>query len=293
MEKFKLPKKSLYIAILSILLFSCNQNEEEFETENYVVTIEHLDASSIEETISESEEKNFIRRLFGSPSEKNWLKIHRQCMARQTTKNLVFLGVSNRLGLGTIYQKGFTSARDEITKDNFSEDEIKSLINKGASGSCDFQQQVSVDVDVLMDVNSSSFSAIDGELGLAMSNTKDMTATIEGYQINNLYTGRLIKLLEKTQNQEQLDYFDWFKEKGNLLMTSVVQINGFSMVIELKNSIGVDLKAKLEEGLVGNLGDTDIKVKFKYESETKIKMISETDFYVFGEVAKIKKIRKK
>ncbi len=289
-----IAKSGLVVFTLSLLILSsCNRNQEKIKSENYVLTIEKLDTLTVQKIVDEEgDEKSFLRRVFGSPAEKNWLKIHRQCMANQITKRTVFLGVTNKLGIGTIFQKGFVSTRDEITNDNFTESEMSELINKGASGTCDFQQQVSVNADVLLDVNSSTFSSIDGDLGLAISNQKSINATIEGYQINHLYTGRLLKLLERTTEQGKLDYLDWLTEEGNLLVTSVIEINGFSMIIELKNSIGADLKAKLDEGITGKLGNTDINVRFKYESETKIKMVSENDFYIFGEVVKIKKVRK-
>lgn len=285
------------LTLITIIAISCD-NIEKIETDKYVIELEPIEPNEDEENLTEVEEesinnKEFLRGIFGSPVERNWRKIHKQCMAKQKTKRLIFLGVSNKLSLGTIYQNRFISVRDEITSNNFSQTEMESFFKKGSSGSCDFQQQVKVDADALMDVKSESFSNIDNELGIAISNNKEINATIEGFQIHNLYTGRLISLLERTQKQSQLDYFNWFKEKGNLLITSVVEINGFSMTIEIKKNISSSLKAKLDEGLSGKLGETDINVRFKYESETKIKMISETNFFVFGEVVKIKKIMRK
>lgn len=289
---FKKANCSQIFFLLAILfLSSCNRNQEKIKSDKFEITIEKLDTLSVQKIADEEgDEKSFIRRIFGSPAERNWLKIHRQCMANQISNRTIFFGVTNNLGIGTIFQKGFVSTRDMINRDNFSEAEIKELINKGASGTCDFQQNVSINADVLFDVNSSTFSTIDGDLGIALSAQKSIDATIEGYQINHLYTGRLINLLERSTEQKKLDYLKWLTEEGNLLVTSVIEINGFSMLIELNNKINSELKAKLDEGIIGKLGNTDINVRFKYESDTKIKMISENNFFIFGEVVKIKKV---
>ena len=100
-------------------------------------------------------------------------------------------------------------------------------------------------------------------------------------------------MLERSEKPRQKDYLEWLTEKGNLLVTSVIRIKGFSMDIEMKTQIDADLKAKLKQGIIGKLGNSDIQVKFKYDSDTKIKMVSENDFYVFGRISKVAKVKKR
>jgi hypothetical protein len=234
-KNIKKANWGMIILLLTILfLASCNRNLEKIKSDKFEITLEKLDTLSVQKIADEEgDKKSFIRRIFGAPSERNWLKIHRQCMANQISNRTIFFGVTNNLGIGTIFQRGFVSTRDIINKDNFSEAEINELINKGASGTCDFQQNISINADVLLNVNSSTFSTIDGDLGIALATQKSISASIEGYQINHLYTGRLINLLEHTTERTKLDYLKWLTEEGNLIVTSVIEINGFSMLIEL------------------------------------------------------------
>ena len=271
---------------------SCDKNKEKATSDNYTIVLEHVNQDELQEIAEKNDLKGILGPIFGSTVEKNWRKLHRSCTKNKIMNDVVFLGTSNKLGLGTIFQKDFTT-RDVIDLENFSEDELRELTTYGAESTCKFEQHITMNVEGLIDIDTTAFSAIDGSLGIAIANQKAMTASIGSYQQNTLSTGRLLNMLERSEKPRQKDYLEWLTEKGNLLVTSVIRIKGFSMDIEMKTQIDADLKAKLKQGIIGKLGNSDIQVKFKYDSDTKIKMVSENDFYVFGRISKVAKVKKR
>ena len=79
-------------------------------------------------------------------------------------------------------------------------------------------------------------------------------------------------------------------EKKLIMVSQAARINGFSSIINLNTEISASLEAKLKEGIVKNIGNTEAKVKFEYSSAKQIKVTSQGSFVVFVEFIKAKKI---
>jgi len=213
---------------------------------------------------------------------KLWRALHKDCQKNDVAKDMVYFGVSNTLGLGTIVEiskDGKIMPDFKLLREKLTEDQIKVVFNDGTPASCQFDQTTKVTADFLAQSQFSTASS--GDLNAAFGNTKDVTAKMDSWQSNDLLKGGLAVILKDTTNAYLKNYKSRLAGENRYVIANEIQVNGFSATIVTNTAISADLKVKLQAGMIQNVGDTAAQVKFTYVNDTTIKMTTVGKFVVF------------
>jgi len=217
---------------------------------------------------------------------KLWRKLHKDCQSNDVSRDMVYFGVSNTLGVGTIVtitEDGRLIPDFPLLREKFDTSQARLIYNEGAEATCTFDQSTKVDVEfnAQSQFNTNGFADLNAALGSA----RNITAKMDSWQINNLLVGGLAEVLKDTSNA----YFKSYRNRLNgpkryIVITEIV-VNGFSENISTRTQISAGLKAQLDAGMIQNVGQTAAKVKFSYVNETTIKMTTVGKFNVFCTLA--------
>ena len=282
---------SLFLFSLLALLYSCKQDEgPEFED----VTDAEAGDSTLWNKMDQDTLGNKIAAFDGARGTtwNAWIKIHRECMKNEFFKRPTYLGVSNTMDLGTIVNE-YNGLEGRLSN-TFSEEEIKSLILEGSYKNCDYRQEISTNIEVVLQSSvdvASVEDALEAELTLAIQNSKKTTMKLEQWRINTLDEGALKKLLRNTGDAAKIQYKTDLQTKGNKFIAAVAEIKGFSMLVEFESEMSAELIARLQQGAVANLGDTGFEASVKYVNNKTVEMSSSNMAYVFVTLRKAKTIK--
>lgn len=282
-----MTKSKFLIAILSIAtlvtcLTSCNSCNQKDKGIEFV----EADSLDIDSAFNKSDEK-FITFSKG-PVWNTWKKLHKACMENAFFRNPTYLGLSNTVDLGSVYSKSGDVLEWDFNK-LFSDQDRKKVINSGQPQPCSYTEQLTVDFEAFIATELPT-AGIDGELSTAIKNQKDISVKIDNWQIDNIVKGELKILLDNSTDPKVMQFKKDLLEKKLIMVSQAARINGFSSIINLNTEISASLEAKLKEGIVKNIGNTEAKVKFEYSSAKQIKVTSQGSFVVFVEFVKAKKI---
>lgn len=294
-------KTSLNLFMLClVIIISCNPKKSDSGTTGNVdsLTFEALDPMFIyglneylSPSFTDPEDSLGVKWARGKVW-RLWEKLHKSCQKSELTKEILYFGPSNTLGLGTIIRIDKESksiiADFPLLKDSLTGHQEKLIYNIGSPAECKFAKETKINIEFLAKSNLNS--AIDTNLESQIDNSKSIKAKIDNWKVNNLYTGGLASVLQDTTKKYFRNYLDRLNKNDNYVITKEILITGFSATIKTKTKISTDLKAQLEEGIIENLGDIEAKVKFSYAGETTIKMTTIRSFKVFCEVKSAKLI---
>jgi hypothetical protein len=275
----------IVLSIFSILIISttsCDFFKKKDKEIDFVV-IDTLEADSI----LKKHEKG-LTTLSKGPVWQTWKKLHKACIKNEFFKNPTYLGLSNTVDLGSLYSKSGEMLEWDFNK-LFTESDRKKVINSGQPQPCEFTEQLKVDLQAFIATELPS-TGIDGELAVAIKNQKDISVKIDNWQIDNIINGELRFLLNSSSDPKVVQFKKDLLEKELIMVSQVARINGFSSIINLNTDISASLEAKLKEGIVKNIGNTEAKVKFEYSSTRQIKVTSQGSFIVFVEFVKAIKV---
>src|ERR1043165_5335232 len=244
-----------------------------------------LDVLDIKE-INAFQAKNFT--TMGGAVEQTWRKLHHACLTNDFFKQPSYLGISNTVGLGSVYTRPQQFLQWDIDK-LVTVDQKKRIVNSGQPQSCTYTEKLTVDFQAFVSTSISQ-TGVDAELSVAVKNSKNITAQIDNWQIDNLVKGELADILNTTNDSKLLQYKHDLLTKKLLVIYRVSRINGFSAVINLETDVSAGLAAKLKGGIIQNIGNTEAKLRFSYGSDKQIIVTSLGSFMVFVEFAKAKQI---
>lgn len=216
---------------------------------------------------------------------KLWNKLHKECMKAQWVKKPYYFGVSNTLSLGAIVSNRYEPVNG-MTNYYFTDTQLASLKDPGSPANCTEEQSVKVDFNAMM-----SSTQLDTELSTAIKNSSSITASIDSWQVQNLYTDRLKEILNNDKTNKTNGYKRSLLTKGNKILVKVIKVNGFTSLIKLKTDMSASLRATLDQGITERMGSTNLNVKFEYINDRTISMKTSGQFYVFGQYMKAKRIK--
>ncbi len=227
------------------------------------------------------------------PVKNPWMFVHWQCLKNDVRKSPRFLGVGNTLYVGTIWQKDFTSTRTTLENLGLSEQEMKRIVKRGQPSSCGVSRLTGIDIHAFLDLDTNYFNKIDLELGAFIKTSKKTEVVIESFVPIDLLTGDFIDMLDSSKDNTRKKYLRWFNEPGNLICTWTYEVNGMSVLVESEDTIGGNLKAKLQNNLQSPPVDLQLRTGFKYVNNKTIQISTSQPFYVIGGVKKVMNVKPK
>lgn len=287
---------SLFIISGGLALNSCNDNSSNKPTD----TKDTLVLGPLDTTLVNSMNDSFSPDIsFQDTSEEKfmagkgklwrvWKKLHKNCQNSEITKGMLYFGVSNTLGIGTIIE--YNSATNKYIPDlpmlpeKFNSEQQKLIFNYGTSSACQFAQKLRVNTEFL--IKSNMAQTANGELGGIINNARTIDARIESWQVNFLFPSGLGNVLDTGTDPYYKTYDEISKKENRYIVNKEIVINGFSATIASSTAISADLKLALERGITEKIGDTNATVKFSYVNETTIKVTTVGSFVVFVELYK-------
>lgn len=262
------------IALCLTACNSCNQRAKDYE----FVEVESIDFDTQNEKFTE---------LTRGAVWDTWKKLHKQCMVNAFFKKPTYLGLSNTVDLGSVYSKSGDILEWDFNK-LFSDEDRKKVINFGQPQTCSYTEQIKVNFEAFIATELPNVG-VDGELSTAIKNSKDISAKIDNWQVDNLVKGEFKILLDNSTDPKVIQFRKDLLEKNLIIVSQAARINGFSSIINLETEISASLAASLKEGIVRNIGNTEAKVKFEYSSSKQVKVTSQGSFVVFVEFIKTRK----
>lgn len=223
-----------------------------------------------------------------------WGKVFKHCMQSLLLKkkDADYLGPSNTLGLGTITDENLDVTYRLVDANTFSDAELKKIILPGGPTSCQYEISSNIDVEAMMNAKVSVRNDDDLSLGLgtAIKNRKNVNFNVTSWQKDELITGQLMDALNSSPTAAKKAFKEDLLKPERIIMTRLIRIKGFSADIELKNDISADLKAKLNSGVIANLGNADAAVKVSIVNSKTIRLKSSDDFFVYGKFVKANRL---
>jgi hypothetical protein len=292
---FKLIKKNetgvsmkilqiLYIGIVLGLSITCKSEKLKMQ-ESHLELIADISAELSDQeilSIKKTNKQNILGWSLSSKGEtwKLWETLHHECMNSKIFNNPFYFGTSNKTGIGAIWKNDISLLYNEMefNKDEFSDSELSKVIIRGNPVTCNYTKKTNLSISNIIGADLSAGANI--ELNNAISTSKSLDATVEGMQIDELAYDRLLKLL-KSDAAKKTSYIDSFLRSDAILVVRAAKVNAFSARLMLTKKISAALEAELKKGIVQELNSGSLKIKLEYDSETSIKIITQSPFYVF------------
>lgn len=263
---------------------SCQSQNKNFE----LVTVPSSDLPS--RIRGENTQKSSPQLLGGKKGEiwSVWKILLHECMQNDLFQDPTYLGLSNTLGVGSVYSKSDNLWEWDLNKllDSTQRSEV---ITYGQPQPCGYIQNTSKDFGIFLAANIPSIG-IDAELALAIKNQKDISVKIDGWEIDNLIVGEFEDLLKNSTSPKLVAFRNDLVHKKFYIVSKVVRVTGFSALVSLDTELSDSLSIQLKNGIVHNIGSYGALVKFEYASKTQIKISSIGSFVVFAEFIKSKKL---
>lgn len=267
-----------------ILSITCKSEKLKIQ-ENQLEMIADIPAELSDQeirSINMTDKQNFLGWSFPSKGEtwKLWETLHHECMQNEIFKNPFYFGPSNKTGIGAVWKNDISMLYNELefNKDEFPEEELTKVIIRGNPVTCNYSKKTNLSISNVIGANLSAGTNI--ELNNAISTSKSVDATVESMQIDELAYDKLLKLL-KSDSSKKSSYIESFLRSDAILVVRAAKVNAFSARVNLKRKISADLAAELKKGIVQELNSGSLKIKLEYDSETSIKIITQSPFYVF------------
>jgi hypothetical protein len=238
----------LICVALGLTLMSCNQCTRTSKTERDSISFQS-DTGFVGELndrispICADPEDSTLKFQGKGKIWRLWQKLHKNCHRSVIAEGMLYFGVTNTLGLGTILNidstTGKINADYPMIIDSFSTGDRKLAFNFGSPADCEFDKEVNISAEFL--VKSKICSAIDVDLQAQIDYSKKISAKIDSWQINNLYLGGFAEVISDTSKKYFSSYKKRLKMGNKYVITKEIQINGFSTTITTKNKIGAEL----------------------------------------------------
>lgn len=219
---------------------------------------------------------------------KVWKQMRKECMSTQLINidSLLYLGISNQMGLGQL----FTIKKNRINPcypsiiDAFSSDQKSLVLAPAQYSTCTVNRATSVGASFLVDAN--LCSGVEANLSSSVSSSKDVTATIDNWEIDYINDAGFSQVLSKSSEKKFNDYIYQLGQPNVYVITKVIKISGFSATIKTSTDISGNLKVQLTKGLIKNIGNSNATITFTYVDNRTIKATTQGEFIVFAEVMK-------
>lgn len=279
------------IILLITTISSCKKDDKELvdldPTEIDTLAWDRLDSISNPPSINQ-----FDITIARGATWRAWRKIHKDCMKNAWFKDGYYVGVSNTIDLGSIIDRG--EGLQLRLKDAFTDPEIQSFIQLGAFKNCGIEQQFSINVNAMLqgevDVNQDMDEDIEAELIMKIQSSKKSSIKVDNWRINTLVEKVMRRILTESKEKTKADFLEELDNANNTVITSVIEIQGFSTTIEFETEISPELELRLTEGVIANVGSGKFDAELKLKNKKSIQMSSKGSAFVFVKMKKGKDV---
>lgn len=284
----------LVLCTSSLILSSC----EQYKIEAFESPDEALVSSINEEQMQEDSSRNLIQSTAArGETWQSWEDAFKSCFKNETFKDAVYLGPSSNKYLGTILSKNKSMTRTDLV--NFvSIGEFKNFADEGKTvNTCDLTKIKDFSFNFF-------FGAVTAQMNDSLSTaiTKYDSTKITGgqWRIDELRTSDFINFINDSDDKKFKQYRKTLVSDGNVVITKVIKVNGFTGEIYTSKDISAGVAAELQKGKELDISTSDttsatpnFKLKLTLDNTKKntVKVSSTGEFYIFAMVRKGKKVK--
>ena len=281
-----LIKTILLLLLAASFLLSCQKLEIQEETFQEADTLKFdkkdkvFDASKPEMVVQSFDLKI---HLFKGSTWRMWKKILKECMQAAWIPNAYYMGASNTISLGAIIDGD--DGLERRLQDALTEAEIATVINYGNWTSCNYTQELTINLNTFIQADFSftdqSTPDLNAELSLGIKKASSTKVKIDSWRVNNLVEGPLKDLIKNSAEASKKSYLTDLLVKENRIVDKEIEVKGFSSIIELSTEMSAGLEAKLKQGIIAKVGNAGFDAEFKFLSKTTIEVKSGGNFVPF------------
>ena len=281
-----LIKTILLLLLAASFLLSCQKLEIQEETFQEADTLKLdkkdkvFDASKPEMVVQSFDLKI---HLFKGSTWRMWKKILKECMQAAWIPNAYYMGASNTISLGAIIDGD--DGLERRLQDALTEAEIATVINYGNWTSCNYTQELTINLNTFIQADFSftdqSTPDLNAELSLGIKKASSTKVKIDSWRVNNLVEGPLKDLIKNSAEASKKSYLTDLLVKENRIVDKEIEVKGFSSIIELSTEMSAGLEAKLKQGIIAKVGNAGFDAEFKFLSKTTIEVKSGGNFVPF------------
>jgi len=215
-------------------------------------------------------------------SERQWRFLLKDVFQSYTFRNPVYLGNSNRKGIGTILDN--KQEIERILSQIVPDTTYRRFLTEANPGSLQAFQSKDFNFNLMVDANALGIDA-----GVVSAITRADSSRLLGgsWEIYDLIWGNLRDEINKKSNPELIKYANDLNKSKNKIISKVIKITGFRSEIYTNSDINTELKAKIDSAS-GTINNTDAKVNFKVLNNKTILAESTGHFFVYGVLSKKK-----
>lgn len=227
---------------------------------------------------------------------KAWEKWFKACPKNETfKKDIVYLGAASSKTLGYVLSNDRSTDRIDFYKICPDTSVFRQFFNKGKPvQQCDFSEISGFSFDMVAEGN--VLKAANADLAAMVAKAKKVTIKAGTWRIESIDIVPFLDYINGSTNPKVIMYRKALLDQKNVVLTKVLKISGFEAEIESSDSLNVNLKALLANGLNVNVIPTDTTKKigfdlnFKTSSSRTVTVSSSGEFSLFGQASKGKKL---
>lgn len=193
--------------------------------------------------------------------------------------NVLYLGPSNGLGPGTVFEPFRTGGTQESHLiDSYVQSPATVISPKPQTFTCaaDRATKMSLSADLPLD----AALPVGAQVGANLKRAKTIKVTADELRWVSLLTGAYKEAINNLPDSHQVKQD--IQKNGHLVLSRALQVKGLKAELEFASDVGADVKAK-----VPNVsGEKDIKLGGAWEGTTKLTITSSSDFFIAGELRK-------
>ncbi|WJS96806.1 hypothetical protein NYQ10_10200 [Flavobacterium johnsoniae] len=284
---------SLTVFLVFLILMSCNNDKlvlsdpsaSLIDSLSMIAANEH---DSVQVDISIPAAKGSQWRALES-----WFK---NCAQNETfKKDIVYLGHSSDKRLGYILSKDISIDRADFYKVCTDEDVINTFYNPGKPVTkCDLSKEGNFSFSAIVDFN--AVQNANADLKVLLSRSKNIQIKSGKWRIESFDSDAFLDFINSSDDPKIKAYKKSLNNKNNVVLVKILKVYEFSAEVEIKDSIDIGLKAKLDNGIDVNLVGKESKnqigfdLHFKKTGKNKISITSQGEVALFAQAATVKKL---
>ncbi|MBL9166271.1 MAG: hypothetical protein JNN07_00870 [Verrucomicrobiales bacterium] len=192
---------------------------------------------------------------------------------------ILYLGPSTRLGPGTIFQR---LSDGGLLPSHLASEYIKDqsgVLDPGAPFTCAAHKEAKSKVSGKLDL--SKLLSSDASLSGHLNRARTIDVKTDSLEWVSIVTGPYRKIINDLDPNGQIR-----SDLGpgeHLVLTRALRVKGMSAELEFSKDAAVEVKATLPQN-IGGLAGTGVNLAAEWQSDTKLKLTSTTDFFIAGEL---------
>lgn len=212
-----------------------------------------------------------------------WSSVLKKCSASDLNgSKILYFGPSNNVGPGSIWRTG----PDGGFKLRYSTAKLpgeKKFMNLGTQFNCAGSNVTNFDIKASAALTS-SLTPMSIEVSNDFKKAKKIEVSVNAISWDSVEEGPFESYIKSLPALDEVR--EDIGKGGRLILYRALRVSGYSATLEFSNEDASALKAKYSGVLPSNIsGEASANLTASWTSNTKLKIISTSDFYIAGELA--------